>query len=149
MKTHSTLLLIFVFSLLISSSRAQIPSNGGKIDTLYQTTWNHSGLLPETRANGLTPVTPAEADFLEIISPGGNVDAQISNAIQAAVGNNGVTMIFFPGGVYQIASPIVLRRTSSQSNIIFRGAGAPMQRFLNLPSDTMANVLTFKELRQV
>jgi len=33
-------------------------------------------------------------------------------------------MIFFPGGVYQITSPIVLRQDSLHSNIIFRGAGA-------------------------
>lgn len=61
--------------------------------------WNVAGLLP---------TTPTAADNLIIISDmaGATWDAKIQNAINLAAGQTGITIIYFPGGIYELTQPI-------------------------------------------
>lgn len=99
----------------IQPVNAQILDGIGLIP--YQMDWNVAGLLP---------TTPTAADNLIIISDmaGATWDAKIQNAINLAAGQTGITIIYFPGGIYELTQPINLSYSDNESNIIFRGAGS-------------------------
>jgi len=86
--------------------------------------WSNAGLLPNSRTGGLEPVTPMQADRIEIVTnsyPWSQIQGFISNAPAGQT-----TVIYFPGGIYYLYDPIELQNNGSvnNSNIIFQGAGA-------------------------
>lgn len=124
-KIISFVIIIVLFPLQ-SRLFSQILENGGRIPPLYQIDWTNAGLLPENRSVGLLPETPTQADRLIIITNmvGADWDEKLENAITEAEGEAGTSIIFFPGGVYELNSPIELSNNNNHSNIIFQGAGA-------------------------
>jgi len=123
-RLNSKYLLFFAIVLSCFDAWGQILENGGRIASIYQIRWHNAGLLPTTRQGGLQPATPTQTQFLEIINPNGDVNQQVQSALNAAVGRAGTTLIYFPGGYYELTSPIQINSTQNLHNIVFQGAGA-------------------------
>lgn len=117
---HLHIVILMFFCVNVYS---QILENGGRIPSQYQIDWTNAGLLPEIRTSGLEPVTPNQADHVIIITEGGDYSQKVQSAIDSAAGLSGTSIIFFPGGVHNLNSPIELRYANNHSNIVFQGAG--------------------------
>ncbi len=108
--------------LILDTLNAQSLWNGqGHIPQQYQLNWTNAGLLPDTPiwADHLFDVTEFEADTLD----NSNDDyPAIQAAILQARDSPGLSIIYFPPGVYNIYSRIEL--TAADSNLVFQGAGS-------------------------
>ena len=79
--------------------------------------WSNAGLLPNSRTGGLEPVTPMQADRIEIVTssyPLSQIQGFISNAPA-----NQTTVIYFPGGIYYLSDPIESTTTARGGGLIY------------------------------
>ena len=108
-KIQLTQLTIFIFTLIL------IPKIifGEDIPSSCRINWEQAGLLS----------SPTTANRVFVISRGGNYDSKIAAAIDSARQYpTVVSIIFLPGGVYELSSEIELNENNR--NIIFQGTGS-------------------------
>jgi hypothetical protein len=82
-----------------------------------QTDWSRAGLLPGTsgrRADVVVDVTK---------EPGATWDEKVESAVRKARNASGLTVLYFPAGIYPLSKSVVLS-DASFSGIVFQGAGA-------------------------
>lgn len=119
----SRMLIILLFGILNPTQLfAQwIYNNVGHIPQSNQVSWTNAGLVSD--------LTPQSADFVYDVTQmpgyiqGTYCDAQVDTALSRAENDNGVSIIYFPGGIYKFNAAIVLTAVSG-NNIIFQGAGS-------------------------
>jgi len=112
---------------------SQILKDGGRINANRpdcMINWTNAGLLPRTRTGGLQPVTPnINADNLFIIARGGDCNTKILEAIEKARKSSGTSIIFFPGGIYEISVPIVLDQSLGYKKFYFSRCRSKFNNF--------------------
>jgi hypothetical protein len=122
MKSKSIVVFhLLVTIVVVASAEAQSIYNGvGHIPLSSQIDWTVAGPLADT---------PTEADFLYVVTemPGATWDVKITNALDQARGDGGVSLIYFPAdnganGEYVLSFPIIL--DENDQDLVFQGAGS-------------------------
>ena len=106
------MLFILVMNLVVFSQ--SLYNNIGHIPQSCQVDWTQAGLEFPEPATALHKIT--------VTNQPGNDDSVIEQAINQAKLNNGLTIIYFPQGTYNLTQPIVLDN-SDGNNIVFQGDG--------------------------
>lgn len=109
--------------LVFNYSYSQSIYNGiGHIPVSNQVEWSKAGLLQDspTQANNIFDVT----NYGAIPNDGLNDFNAIENVLNSAQNAQGLSIIYFPAGTFNINSPINLTTSNGRDNIVFQGAGS-------------------------
>jgi hypothetical protein len=119
-----SIFIVVIFTFL-TTTVLQGQINDGLIPQSCQVDWINAGLLPGTSFEAVDVYNVI--NYGAVPNDGQNDYSAVMAAINAAQATEGLSIVYFPAGTYNINSTINLSRTGSSmgySDIVLQGAGS-------------------------